>query len=146
MGYIKYLLKNILRSFLYYGYITYLCDADTAAFALAVILPYNILILFTMNQNLNVSAKTFVQVINEGRQKQSDLYGRWFSSKETGEQLIRKAQQYLDAYRKYVEYLEKVVELNPRDLDMELNLSKFDSILQDASPEVREAFLSKYRN
>ncbi|KDS62275.1 hypothetical protein M093_0256 [Bacteroides uniformis str. 3978 T3 i] len=44
MGYIKYLLKNILRSFLYYGYITYLCDADTAAFALAVILPYNILI------------------------------------------------------------------------------------------------------
>ena len=28
-----------------------------------------------MNQNLNVSAKTFVQVINEGRQKQSDLYG-----------------------------------------------------------------------
>lgn len=46
-----------------------------------------------MNQNLNVSAKTFVQVINEGRQKQSDLYGKWFSSKETGEQLIRKAQQ-----------------------------------------------------
>ena len=45
-----------------------------------------------MNQNLNVSAKTFVQVINEGRQKQSDLYGKWFSSKETGEQLIRKAQ------------------------------------------------------
>ncbi|KDS47928.1 hypothetical protein M094_2859 [Bacteroides uniformis str. 3978 T3 ii] len=37
-------MKNILRSFLYYGYITYLCDADTAAFALAVILPYNILI------------------------------------------------------------------------------------------------------
>lgn len=52
-----------------------------------------------MNQNLNVSAKTFVQVINEGRQKQSDLYGKWFSSKETGEQLIRKAQQYLDAYK-----------------------------------------------
>jgi len=52
----------------------------------------------------------------------------------------------LDAYKKYVEYLEKVVELNPRDLDMELNLSKFDSILKDASPEVREAFLSKYRN
>ena len=99
-----------------------------------------------MNQNLNVSAKTFVQVINEGRQKQSDFYVKCFSSKETGEQLIRKAQQYLDAYRKYVEYLEKVVELNPRDLDMELNLSKFDSILQDASPEVREAFLSKYRN
>ena len=99
-----------------------------------------------MNQNLNVSAKTFVQVINEGRQKQADLCGRWFSAKETGEQLIRKAQQYLDAYKKYVEYLEKVVELNPRDLDMELNLSKFDSILQDASPEVREAFLSKYRN
>ena len=99
-----------------------------------------------MNQNLNVSAKTFVQVINEGRQKQSDLYGKWFSSKETGEQLIRKAQQNLDAYKKYVEYLEKVVELNPRDLDMELNLSKFDSILKDASPEVREAFLSKYRN
>ena len=49
-------------------------------------------------------------------------------------------------YKKYVEYLEKVVELNPRDLDMELNLSKFDSILKDASPEVREAFLSKYRN
>ena len=73
-----------------------------------------------MNQNLNVSAKTFVQVINEGRQKQSDLYGKWFSSKETGEQLIRKAQQYLDAYRKYVEYLEKVVVLNPRDLDIEL--------------------------
>lgn len=27
-----------------YRYITYLCNADTAAFALAVILPYNILI------------------------------------------------------------------------------------------------------
>ena len=99
-----------------------------------------------MNQNLNVSAKTFVQVINEGRQKQSDWYGKWCTSKESGGQLIGKTQQYLDAYRKYVEYLEKVVELNPRDLDMELNLSKFDSILQDASPEVREAFLSKYRN
>lgn len=45
-----------------------------------------------MNQNLNVSAKTFVQVINEGRQKQADLCGRWFSAKETGEQLIRKAE------------------------------------------------------
>lgn len=78
--------------------------------------------------------------------KQADLCGRWFSAKETGEQLIRKAEQYLEAYRKYVEFLEKVVKLNPNDLDMELNLSKFDSILQDASPEVREAFLSKYRN
>ena len=87
-----------------------------------------------MNQNLKVSAKTFVQVINEGRQKQA------------GEQLIRKAQQYLDAYRKYVEFLEKVVELNPKDLDMELNFSKFESILKEATPEAREALLSKYRD
>ncbi|WP_250781064.1 hypothetical protein [Bacteroides uniformis] len=99
-----------------------------------------------MNQNLKVSAKTFVQVINEGRQKQADLCGKWFSAKETGEQLIRKAQQYLDAYRKYVEFLEKVVELNPKDLDMELNFSKFESILKEATPEAREALLSKYRD
>ena len=99
-----------------------------------------------MNQNLNVSAKTFVQVINEGRQKQADLCGKWFSAKETGEQLIRKAQQYLDAYRKYVEFLEKVVELNPKDLDMELNFSKFESILKEATPEAREVLLSKYRD
>ena len=102
--------------------------------------------IFIMNQNLKVSAKTFVQVINEGRQKQADLCGKWFSAKETGEQLIRKAQQYLDAYRKYVEFLEKVVELNPKDLDMELNFSKFESILKEATPEAREALLSKYRD
>ena len=71
-----------------------------------------------MNQNLNVSAKPLSIQIG----------------------------LLLATYKKYVEYLEKVVELNPRDLDMELNLSKFDSILKDASPEVREAFLSKYRN
>lgn len=82
----------------------------------------------------------------EGRQKQADLCGKWFSAKETGEQLIRKAQQYLDAYRKYVEFLEKVVELNPKDLDMELNFSKFESILKEATPEAREALLSKYRD
>ena len=84
-----------------------------------------------MNQNLNVSAKTFVQVINEGRQKQSDLYGKWFSSKETGEQLIRKAQQYLDAYRKYVEYLEKVVELylEPHNNQKQSEISKRKSLI-----------------
>ena len=35
-----------------------------------------------MNQNLKVSAKTFVQVINEGRQKQADLCGSGFLLKK----------------------------------------------------------------
>nr|DAJ77718.1 MAG TPA: hypothetical protein [Caudoviricetes sp.] len=98
------------------------------------------------NNTFNVSAKNFIQVVCSDRQKQSDVCGKWFSPKESGSQLIHKAEKYLEAYKKYVEYLEAVVKLNPNDLDLELNLSKFDKVLSNASPEVKDAFLEKYRN
>lgn len=98
-----------------------------------------------MNTQL-VNAKNFIQVVCSDRQKQSDICGKWFSPKESGNRLIHKAEKYLEAYKKYIEYLEAVVKLNPNDLDLELNLSKFDSILNNATPEVRDTFLEKYRN
>lgn len=91
-----------------------------------------------------VNAKNFIQVVSSDRQKQSDVCGKWFSSKESGTQLIHKAEKYLEAYKRYVGYLEAVVKLNPNDLDLELNLSKFENVLSNATPEVRESFLAKY--
>ena len=94
----------------------------------------------------NVNAQTFIQVVLSDRQTQSDLCGKWFSPKESGKELIRKAEKYLEAYKKYVAYLEEVVKLNPSDLDAELNLSNIEMLLQNASEEVRNRILSNYRN
>lgn len=98
------------------------------------------------NNTFSVDAKNFIQVVYSDRQKQSDICGKWFSPKESGSLLIHKAEKYLAAYRKYVEYLEAVVQINPSDLDLELNLSKFDKVLSNATPAVRDALLAKYRN
>lgn len=92
-----------------------------------------------------VNAKTFIQVVYSDRQKQSDVCGKWFSSKESGDQLIRKAKRYLSDYQKYIKYLEVVVKLNPSDLDVELNLSHIERVLGKASKETRDALFDKYR-
>ena len=89
--------------------------------------------------------KTFIQVVYSDRQKQSDVCGKWFSSKESGDQLIRKAKRYLSDYQKYIKYLEVVVKLNPSDLDVELNLSHIERVLGKASKETRDALFDKYR-
>ncbi|WP_368339356.1 hypothetical protein, partial [Parabacteroides merdae] len=117
--------------------------ALTKTLTLSVILS-NFKIFFIMEQTVN--AQNFIQVVYSDRQKQSDICGKWFSPKESGSQLIHKAEKYLEAYKKYIEYLEAVVKLNPNDLDLELNLSKFDKVLSNATPAVRDALLAKYRN
>ncbi len=116
--------------------------ALTKTLTLSVILS-NFKIFFIMEI---VNAKNFIQVVYSDRQKQSDVCGKWFSPKESGSQLIRKAEKYLEAYKKYVEYLEEVIKLNPDDLDLELNFSKFENVLSNVTPEVRDALLAKYRN
>lgn len=93
-----------------------------------------------------INAKNFIQVVKSGKKVQSDLCGKWFSTKDSGKVLIQKAEKYLEAAKKYVEYLEAVVQLNPNDLDAELKCSYLKSILDGASPEVRAEILADYRN
>lgn len=92
--------------------------------------------------NVNVSACEFVQVINADRNVQSNKCGKWFSPKETGSQLISKAQSYLEAYKKYVDFLEAVVSLDAKEIDRELYLDKFRKSVSGLSPEMKE-ILSK---
>lgn len=40
---------------------------------------------------INVTAKEFIQVVFSNRQEQSNVVGKWFSPKETGEQIKTKA-------------------------------------------------------
>lgn len=73
-----------------------------------------------MTINNNVTAQGFIQVVFSDRQRQADIVGKWFSSKENGKQLKAKAERYLDNYKNYVSYLQQVVNLPTEELDKEL--------------------------
>ena len=47
----------------------------------------------------NVTAQEFIQVVFSNRQEQSNVVGKWFSPKETGEQIKTKAKKYLANYQ-----------------------------------------------
>ena len=66
----------------------------------------------------NVTAQEFIQVVFSNRQEQSNVVGKWFSPKETGEQIKTKAKKYLANYQNYVSYLEKVVQLPVEDKEL----------------------------
>ena len=83
----------------------------------------------------NVTAQEFIQVVFSNRQEQSNVVGKWFSPKETGEQIKTKAKKYLANYQNYVSYLEKVVQLPVEDLDKEL----FKAKIQQQSNKIAEA-------
>ncbi|MEY8708938.1 hypothetical protein AALK94_16785 [Bacteroides faecichinchillae] len=92
-----------------------------------------------------VNAQVFVQVINSDRATQVDKFGGWLSSKASGQELVKKAKLRLDAYKGYVSFLEQVVELNPSDIDLQLNLSKITETLKNVSPELREQVMAEIK-
>lgn len=94
---------------------------------------------------MEVKAEDFIKLVKSGKKEQSAAYGKWFSSKATGCQLISAAQERLNEFKKYVEYLEAVVQLNPSDLDAELRLTEFETTFKNCSPEQRTRLLSKFQ-
>lgn len=86
----------------------------------------------------NVTASEFIQVVFSDRQEQSNVVGKWFSSKETGKQLRDKAERYLKNYQHYVSYLEKVVKLPVEELDKELFKAKVQRQLKNMSDEEKQ--------
>lgn len=90
-----------------------------------------------------VNAQVFVQVINSDKATQFEKLGSWLSPKASGRELVSKAKQRLDAYKGYVSFLEQVVELNPSDIDLQLNLSKITATLKNVSPELKEQVLAE---
>ena len=93
-----------------------------------------------------VNALVFVQVINSDRATQVDKFGGWLSSKASGQELVKKAKLRLDTYKGYVSFLEQVVELNPSDIDLQLNLSKITETLKNVSPELREQVMAEIKS
>lgn len=89
----------------------------------------------------NVTASEFIQVVFSDRQEQSNVVGKWFSSKETGKQLRAKAEKYLENYQHYVSYLEKVVELPVEELDKELFKAKIQKQLKNMSNEEKQLMI-----
>lgn len=94
---------------------------------------------------MEVKAEDFIKLVQSGKKEQSSTYGKWFSSKASGKQLISTAEERLKEFKKYVEYLEAVVQLNPSDLDAELRFKELEDTLEACSPASREKLLQKYR-
>lgn len=106
---------------------------------------FNFFIIMNSSKIETVNAQVFVQVINSDRATQVDKFGGWLSSKSSGRELVNKAKQRLDAYKGYVSFLEQVVELNPSDIDLQLNLSKITATLKNVSPELREQVMAEIK-
>ena len=90
---------------------------------------------------INVTAKEFIQVVFSNRQEQSNVVGKWFSPKETGEQIKTKAKKYLDNNQNYVSYLEKVVKLPEEELDKELFKAKVRQQSKNMSEEDKQLMI-----
>ena len=86
----------------------------------------------------NVTAQEFIQVVFSNRQEQSNVVGKWFSPKETGEQIKTKAKKN---YQNYVSYLEKVVQLPVEDLDKELFKAKIQQQSKNMSDEEKQLMI-----
>lgn len=98
--------------------------------------------MYNNNNNETVNAQVFVQVINSDRATQVERFGGWLSPKASGKELVEKAKRRLAAYEGYVSFLQQVADINPSDIDLQLNLSKITETLKNVSPELREQVLS----
>ena len=89
----------------------------------------------------NVTAQEFIQVVFSNRQEQSNVVGKWFSPKETGEQIKTKAKKYLANYQNHVSYLDNVVQLPVEDLDKELFKAKIQQQSKNMSDEEKQLMI-----